>query len=932
MSKRQRVYELAKDLGYANQEMVTRINELDLGIRVSNIMTYLSKEEVTKVTKALEKSKSAKASSAPAEAPKEEAKAASSKATLPTRRRRTKAAAAAAADTSETAPESPQAVGPTIRKSTRRRVADELVAAAEAAPEQAEAQTPPAPPEPLAPPAEPRAPEQDAKATPAPKSPEVKAPEPAPRREAPSASARRREEPRVQAKILSHPAPAPVPVPTPETPPPTAAAPAAARADSQESPAAAKRPAEPKKGAAVTLGRMDLGTLRDRIGERDFEAPAGRDDKNDSRRRNKSRDRSDVAADRPGRHRDNSSRTVRELDSLYGRGKGKGRRGKVKEQKRSKKTEITMAAEHKRVVKIEDTITVGELGRQMSVKSGHIALKLMEMGLNATVNTTLDFDTATLIALEFDHTVENVAFDITKFYDTSADEMSLQTKRPPVVTVMGHVDHGKTSLLDALRSANVLSGEAGGITQHIGAYMVEVQPGESVTFLDTPGHEAFTALRARGAQATDIVVLVVAADDGVMPQTVEAINHAKEAGVPIIVAINKIDKPAANPDRIKQALTEYELIPEAWSGQTQYVEVSALQGTNIGQLLEEILLRAEIEEFKARTDRDAQGVVIESQLDVGRGPLATLLVQRGTLKRGDILVIGEQYGRVRTMMDYKGDELDDAGPSVPVEVTGLGGVPEAGEPFFVAKDERSARMITGHAAEQQRQMRMAALSKSGMDKLRNLISEGGERKKLKVIVKGDVQGSIEALRHAFSKIGNEEASVEVIHSAVGGVTENDVNLAASSEDTVVIVGFNVRPDNRATEVAEKYGIYIFTFSIIYEAIDKLRDLVEGLLSPIEEENILGQAEVRETFHAPKVGTIAGCLVTKGVLRRDARARLYRDGKLVYTSKLASLRRFKDDAKEVRSGFECGTSLENYNDVKVGDVIEAFELIEVAATL
>jgi translation initiation factor IF-2 len=503
---------------------------------------------------------------------------------------------------------------------------------------------------------------------------------------------------------------------------------------------------------------------------------------------------------------------------------------------------------------------------------------------------------------------------------------------------MGHVDHGKTSLLDAIRSTAVTSSEAGGITQHIGAYTVKTRSGAPITFLDTPGHEAFTALRARGAQVTDLVVLVVAADDGVMPQTVEAINHAKDAKVPIVVAVNKIDKAASNPDRVKHALTEYGLQPEEWGGQTMFMEVSALKGTNIQELIEAIQLQAEVLELQANPDRDAQGVVIEAQIDTGRGPTATILVRRGTMRRGDIVVIGEHYGRVRTMVDHLKVVQDTAGPSIPVEITGLSGVPEAGEPFFVVPDERDAKRITEHVSEVNRKERMAMLAKNNMDKLRDMLRpmEGGERasarKKLKVIVKADVQGSVEALRTAFSKIGNDEVSVDVIHAAVGAVTENDVNLAASSDSAVVIIGFNMRPDVRAQDVAEQYGVQIFTFSIIYEAIDQLKSLLEGLLSPIKQEKVLGHAEVRETFQVPKVGTVAGCYVTDGFIRRNARARLLRNGRIIYESSLGSLRRFKDDVREVKSGFECGTSLDNYNDIKLGDVIEVFEIEEIAAKL
>jgi translation initiation factor IF-2 len=499
---------------------------------------------------------------------------------------------------------------------------------------------------------------------------------------------------------------------------------------------------------------------------------------------------------------------------------------------------------------------------------------------------------------------------------------------------MGHVDHGKTSLLDAIRESDVADGEAGGITQHIGAYQVEAGDHGKITFLDTPGHEAFTALRARGAKATDIVVLVVAADDGVMPQTVEAINHARAADVPIIVAVNKIDKEAANPDRVKQALTEYELIPEDWGGTTQFVKVSALTGQGVDDLVEQIALLAEVEEFKARPDRDAQGLVIEAELDIGRGPVATVLVQRGTLNTGDMVVSGQFYGRVRTMSDWRGRQVSDAAPSVPVEITGIGGVPSAGEPFFVVTEERDAKRITQNVLDQKRKEEMASRSRDAAVSLEDLSAmiREGQIKELKVILKGDVQGSLEALRDAFAKLGNDEVQVKVIHSAVGGITYNDVNLAASSEKGAVVMGFNVRPDSSAVETAEKYGVQILTHNIIYDAIEQVRSLLEGMLSPVVEEESVGRAEVREIFSAPKVGTVAGCYVTDGFLRRNGNCRLVRDGRIVYESTIATLRRFKDDVKEVKSGFECGLTIDNYNDVKVGDMIETYQFKEVAATL
>lgn len=955
MSKERRVRELAKELGCQPQELVTKI--IDLGIMAAgsvNVMTKLNEDEISQVKRDLKKS--AKSTQATASKDKKSTKkgASSSKdagkgASAPGPVKRRKAdkskdpapvAIAAGEETGSVAPVM-------IRRSSKPRQRHAVPSVEDIASEEASAAPVPvadAPAQEATPPVVEATVVKDATSevagVPAATTDEsveseasaaTQAPTPEASTPADEPAAAESQEPRApvtadKAQVLgvveiNKRARAPEresnsrPARRSATPAPSASAPGASSG------------AAGGDGARV-LGTIDLDTMTSRLEGRVFESPDASGEKNDrrDRRNKKKRDREEFnGSDR--RDGGRSTRRVRDMDSFYsGRG---GRRGKRKVQK---KTEITTAAEHKRVVRIEDTISVGELGRQMGVKAGILALKLMEMGMMANVNTTLDFETAQLVAFEFKHTVENVAFDIANFYDTSLDADETRTLRPPVVTVMGHVDHGKTSLLDAIRSEDVISTEAGGITQHIGAYTVQTGAGGLITFLDTPGHEAFTALRARGAQATDIVVLVVAADDGVMPQTVEAINHARDAGVEIIVAINKIDKPAANVMRIKQALMEYELIAEEFGGDTPFLEVSAKQRTNITGLIEEIALRAEVAELTANYDRDAQGIVIESQLDVGRGPLATILVQRGTLTAGDIVVIGEHYGRVRTMADHRHLLVDEATPSIPVEITGLDGVPEAGEPFFVVREERVAKNITQNVAEQRRHMRMAALSKSGMEKLLSVMSENGVQRKLKVIIKADVQGSIEALRQSFDKIGNDEVSVEVIHSAVGGITNNDVNLGASSDEAVVIIGFNVRPDPRATETAEKYDVQIMTFTIIYDAIDQISGLVEGMLNPIQEEKTIGQAEVRETFQAPKVGTIAGCYVTSGLLRRNAKARLWRDGKLIYESTIGSLRRFKENVTEVKSGFECGTSMENYNDVKIGDVIEAFEIIEVAAKL
>lgn len=683
------------------------------------------------------------------------------------------------------------------------------------------------------------------------------------------------------------------------------------------------RPKEtkPVKRGAQVVGTINQSVLLDRLAAdgKDFSpGPKRQSPQNTNNNRNK---------------RNDSSKRVVEGRDLYDAKSRRNRRRNARNAKKTiKKTEITLAAEHKRNIRIEDAITVGELAKQMGAKSGAVAMNLIAMGMMATVNTMLDFETASIIAEEFGYTVENVAFDIEKFYDTDLDPEETLKPRPPVVTVMGHVDHGKTSLLDAIRSSDIAVGEAGGVTQHIGAYMVHTTAGD-ITFLDTPGHEAFTALRARGAKATDIVVLVVAADDGVMPQTVEAIMHAKDAEVPIIVAVNKIDKDGANVERIKQAMTEYELIPEEWGGDTLFIEVSALKKTNIQGVIDAITLQAEISELKANPERDAQGIVIESELDTGRGPVATILVQRGTLKQGDIVVSGAHYGRARVITNDRGGKISDVKPSTPVEITGLSGVPEAGEPFFVVTDEKEAKRVTSNVQNQRKKEQMASLAKSGsvsLEELSALIKEG-EIKELKVIVKAGVQGSVEALKDAFSKLGNEEVKVKVIHSAVGGITESDVSLAASGEGAVII-GFNVRANSKAMQVAEKYGVRILTYSIIYDAIEQIHALLEGLLSPFVEEEVIGRAEVRDVFVAPRIGTIAGCYILDGLARRGAKARLIRDDIVIYSSEIASLRRFKDDVKEVKTGYECGMGIENYNDVRVGDIIEIYDFIEVAATL
>jgi translation initiation factor IF-2 len=589
--------------------------------------------------------------------------------------------------------------------------------------------------------------------------------------------------------------------------------------------------------------------------------------------------------------------------------------------KEQKKTEITTPRASKRVVRITEGVTVGDLARNMGVKAGEIIKKLMDLGVMSTLNQVLDVDTATLVAGEFGYSVENVAFDVESAIEDS-EEMAVgeAVVRPPVVTVMGHVDHGKTSLLDAIRHTNVTDQEFGGITQHIGAYMVEVH-GRKISFVDTPGHEAFTAMRARGAKVTDIVILVVAADEGVMPQTIEALNHARAAHVPIIVAVNKMDRPEANLDRVKQQLTEQGLIPEDYGGDTIVVPVSARTQEGIERLLEMILLQSDVMELKAVPDRAARGTVVESQLDRGRGPVATVLIQEGTLHQGDAFVCGTTYGRVRAMQNHLGQRVIEAGPSMPVELFGLSSVPEPGTAFTAVAEESKARQV---AEFRRSKVREGVLQKTSRVSLEDLSERmmAGEVKELRVIIKGDVNGSVEALADSLARLATDEVKLEVLHKSVGAISETDVTLASAAR--AVIIGFNVRPEPKAAQLAEKEGVDIRLYTIIYEVINDIREAMEGLLAPTYREKSLGRAEVRKTF-VVQGSTIAGALVLEGKLLRSARARLVRDGRVVWEGKIASLRRFKDDAREVLAGYECGIGLENFNDLKPGDAIEDFEM-------
>ncbi|MCL1939770.1 MAG: translation initiation factor IF-2 [Desulfovibrionaceae bacterium] len=627
------------------------------------------------------------------------------------------------------------------------------------------------------------------------------------------------------------------------------------------------------------------------------------------------------------------SRARGDEDTAWSKTAG-GRRGKQRKQREMAPvggTQPVKAA--KRKIRVDEFIRVADLAHQMQLKSGEIIKVLFSLGVMATINQSLDIDTATLVANEFGYEIEKTGFDeqdiIGAQQDTFEENPEDYVPRPPVVTIMGHVDHGKTSLLDAIRKSSVVTGEAGGITQHIGAYHVKTKKGE-IVFLDTPGHEAFTAMRARGAEVTDIVVLVVAADDGVMEQTREAINHARAAKVPIMVAVNKMDKEGANPDRVKRELAEQGLVAEDWGGDTTFSYVSAKTREGLDDLLELLALQAEILELKANPKRPAVGYIVEAKLDKGRGSLGTVLIQQGTLHMGDAFVCGVHSGRVRAMFNDQGKKVKEAGPSMPVEVQGFEGVPEAGEEFLVIADEKQARRIAEARALKQRERELAKESKITLETFLARKADSVEAEVLNLVVKADVRGSLEAITDALHKLSTEKVRINVIHGGTGAVSESDVLLATASN--AIIIGFNVRPTSKAKELAEQEKVDIRFYDIIYKLVEEIRSAMEGMLAPVQREVFLGTADVRETFSVPKAGVIAGSHVSDGKITRNARARLLRDGVVVYTGKIASLRRFKDDVREVTKGYECGIGLENYNDIKVGDTIEAFEVVEEAATL
>jgi translation initiation factor IF-2 len=864
---RVRLYELAKELSLGHREMVAKVRSL--GIEVANHMSHLEPADVDRVRRAVTRERK--------ESTTEE------RLNDTVIRRRSKSVAPAAP-------------------------APKPAPAAEAAPAPAKAAPRPAPVEvEVAPPQAP-----DVEAKPAVKAPapvvEAPAPKPAPVEAAPAAAA-----PAVEApKEESRPAPARAAAAPSETPP-------------APQPVIRTIPQQQITGSAATGAFIQLpgrgeaaGTPRIEIRDRDAEQralgrtglvsrpPAGRDRFN-----------------RPGGGGGPGG------TNRYG---GPPRKKVAAAGKKLKQTQITTPAEHKRVIRMGDTISVSDLAQKMAIKGKEIIKKLWALGMmGVNINQDVDLDTATLIATEFGYQVESTAFNEESILtgNETPDNPEDLVVRAPVVTIMGHVDHGKTSLLDAIRKANVAAGEAGGITQHIGAYKVSSDRGD-VVFLDTPGHEAFTAMRARGAQMTDIVVLVVAADDGPMPQTVEAINHAKEAEVPIVVAINKIDKPGANPDAIRNKLSEHGLVSEEWGGDTIFVPVSAKTKEGIDKLLEMLALQAEVLELRANPNKAARGHVVEARLDRARGPVSTILVEEGTLKIGDLLVAGEFSGKIRAMLGDKGQNVTEAGPSTPVEVLGLDGVPDAGEIFNVVDDEKAAKSLVEHRRDLRRKKELAG--SANRVSLENILDKikSGDVKEVKVVLKADVQGSIEAIATALTKLSTETVGVNVISSGVGGITESDVSLAKAS--SAIVIGFNVRPAGKAQQLAEQEGVDIKLYQVIYDAIDDVKKAMVGMLAPISREKIMGKVEVRQIFTIPKAGTIAGSFVTDGKITRKAQLRLVRDSVVIYTGKVGSLRRFKDDASEVAQGYECGISIEGYNDIREGDVIEAFEMETIAPTL
>ena len=627
------------------------------------------------------------------------------------------------------------------------------------------------------------------------------------------------------------------------------------------------------------------------------------------------------------------ARSRETLEKLQGKSK-KGRGAKYRRDKRDQhrqqtEKDLEMQQLESKILKVTEFVTVNELATMMEVSTTDIISACMSLGIMVTLNQRLDAETLSIVTDEFGYEVEFVTAELEEAIEEVEDKEEDLVIRAPIVTVMGHVDHGKTSLLDYIRKENVIAGESGGITQHIGAYGVTLESGQKITFLDTPGHEAFTAMRARGAQVTDLAIIVIAADDDIMPQTKEAISHAQAAGVPIVFAINKIDRPTANPDKIKEGLAGMNLLVEDWGGKIQSHDISAKTGQGVNELLEKVLLEAELLELKANPDRLASGTVVEAFLDKGRGYVSTILVQTGTLRIGDYLLAGTTSGKVKAMQDERGNNVKEVGPATPISVLGLDGAPQAGDKFNVLEDEREAKQIAGKRAQLQREQSVRTQRHITLDEIGRRIALG-DFQELNIILKGDVDGSVEALTDSFQKLSTDEIQVNIIHKGVGAITESDVLLASASD--AIIIGFNVRPMGNARAVADKEEIDIRTYSIIYDAINDLKDAMEGMLSPEMKEEVTGTAEIRETFKISKIGTIAGCMVTSGKLFRNSGVRIIREGVVVYTGELASLKRFKDDVKEVSKGYDCGLQVKNYNDIRIDDVIEAFQEVAVKKTL
>ncbi|MCM8568774.1 translation initiation factor IF-2 [Gramella jeungdoensis] len=705
-------------------------------------------------------------------------------------------------------------------------------------------------------------------------------------------------------------------------------------------------------GPNFTGKKIDLSQFKKPVKKKDEKKSSSDDDKKDKRKKRRRRISKDVKGGggqgpgkRGGRKRgkpiakeepteEEVQKQVREtLEKLQGKSsKGKGakyRREKRDQHRQKSEQDLAQQESEEKVLKVTEFVTVSEVATMMDVSVTKVISACMSLGMMVTMNQRLDAETLSIVAEEFGYEVEFTTADVEETVEEVEEDPEDLEPRAPIVTVMGHVDHGKTSLLDYIRQENVIAGESGGITQHIGAYGVKLENGQKITFLDTPGHEAFTAMRARGAQVTDIAIIVIAADDDVMPQTKEAISHAQAAGVPIVFAINKSDLPTANPEKIKEKLANMNLLVEDWGGKIQSHDISAKTGQGVKELLEKVLLEAEILELQANPDKLSKGTVVEAFLDKGRGYVATILVQSGTLKVGDYVLAGRHSGKVKAMHDERGNEVKEAGPSTPVSILGLDGAPQAGDTFKVMEDEREAKEIAARRTQLQREQNVRTQRHITLDEIGRRIALG-DFKELNIILKGDVDGSVEALTDSFQKLSTEEIQVNIIHKGVGAITESDVLLASASD--AIIIGFNVRPAGNARSVADKEEIDIRTYSIIYDAINDLKDAMEGMLSPELKEEITGTAEIRETFKISKIGTIAGCMVTSGTIYRNAGVRLIRDGVVIYTGELASLKRFKDDVKEVKKGYDCGMQIKNYNDIKEGDVIEAFREVEVKKTL